>query len=328
MHKVTLTNGKSFDCSEDNSIIDGAKLANIYLEHSCLTGRCGRCAAIVDGATILLQEEVYNEIDLDSGFVLTCCRAPREEINLEMDDLAELADYPPLTLPCRVDSVNNLSSDVVEVTLRTPPSSLLSYLPGQYIDIIWNNGIKRSYSVANAPRGDGKLVLHIKRIEGGVLSNYWFGSIRKDDLLRLRGPLGTFFLRDAEFSTLVLMATGTGIAPIKAILEQLNGHERKKFQFDRILLYWGARNRQDLYLTPNFTNINMEYRPVLSRPDSDWRGRTGYVQENVLADEVDLSKSVVYACGSEKMINASWQEFFNNGLLKKYFYSDAFLPSN
>ena len=237
-----------------------------------------------------------------------------------------LADYPAKTIPCRLDSISLSAEDVVEIQLRTPPSSPLKYLPGQYIDVIGKEGLRRSYSIANAPREDGKLTLHIRKVDAGAMSQYWFHEAKENDLLRLEGPLGSFCLRESVASNLILLATGTGIAPIKAILESLSISKAVN-GYDKIFLYWGGRVVSDLYWHPRFHTLPFKFVPVLSREIPN-QGFKGYVQGAVLDDGHDLSDSVVYACGSPAMIRTAQHDLIAAGLNKRNFYSDAFVSSS
>ena len=252
MPKIRLANGKVFNGLETQSILDAARQHGVILEYSCRTGRCGSCKArLIAGRTQQLQpEESLSEEEESAGYVLTCCRVATTNIELDIRDLSELADIKTKTLPCRIDALVPLASDVVEVVLRTPPTEKLEFFPGQYVDVIGREGLRRSYSVANAPRADGKVTLHIRRVEKGRLSRYWFDEAKENDLLRLEGPLGTFFLRQSNQTDLVLLATGTGIAPIKAILEQLAANP-KAHSYKKIHLYWGAHRARYL-LGPQF----------------------------------------------------------------------------
>lgn len=328
MPKVRLFNSKSFDCQPEQTLLEAARAQGIALEHSCRTGRCGVCKAQVLGGTTntIKVEESLSAEEQAAGFILTCCRTAVTDVSLDIEDLGELGNIETKTLPCRIDSLSRLTDDVIEVTLRTPPTSRLTYLPGQYIDVIGKDGLRRSYSVANAPRGDGKLTLQIRKVPNGEMSRYWFDEAKANDLLRLEGPLGTFCLRPSQASQLVLLATGTGIAPIRAMLEQLAANPAAN-TYRQMHVYWGGRTEKDLYWAPDYPALPVRFVPVLSRsPDS--AGAKGYVQEAALADGIDLEDAVVYACGSESMIASAKSTLVAAGLNPKNFHSDAFVSSN
>lgn len=325
---VTLTNTTQFSATQDQTILDSAIKAGIALEHSCKTGRCGVCKVqVLSGDTTPLKtEESLSDTEMQQGYILTCCRAAVTDVELDTEDLGELGSIQSKTLPCRIDSLQLLADDVIEVVLRTPPSAQLDYLPGQYADIIGKDGLRRSYSIANAPKSDGKISLHIRKVENGQMSDYWFNYAQPNDLLRMEAPLGTFCLRNKSAEHLVLLATGTGIAPIKAMLEQLVAQPEKN-TYSQIHLYWGGRTEKDIYWQPDFPGLRLNFVPVLSRTP-EWPGRKGHVQQCVLADSIPLANAVVYVCGSDIMIQSASQQLIAAGLDKKNFYSDAFVSSN
>ncbi|VXB82989.1 CDP-6-deoxy-L-threo-D-glycero-4-hexulose-3-dehydrase reductase [Pseudomonas sp. 8AS] len=304
-----------------------ARMQGIALEHSCRTGRCGVCKArVLAGVTEPLQvEDSLTQDERSRGIILTCCRTAVTDIELDIEDLGELGNVEVKTLPCRIHALHMLSDDVVEVALRLPPTSPLHYLPGQYIDII-KGGIRRSYSIANAPRDDGRIILQIRKVPDGEMSRYWFEEAKENDLLRLEGPLGTFCLRQTQVSQLVLLATGTGIAPIKAILQQL-AKSAGVNTYRKIHVYWGGRVEKDLYWTPDFPEFDMNYVSVLSRSLNS-SGAQGYVQDAVIAAGINLQDAVVYACGSESMIESARNKLIAAGLGPENFHSDAFVSSN
>lgn len=328
MPTVKLANTTTFDCQPEQTLLGAARAQGIALEHSCRTGRCGVCKAqVLNGTTNAIKvEESLSVEEQAAGFILTCCRTAVTEVSLDIEGLGELGNIQTKTLPCRIDSLSRLTDDVIEVTLRTPPTSHLAYLPGQYIDVIGKDGLRRSYSIANAPRDDGKLTLQIRKVPNGEMSRYWFDEAKANDLLRLEGPLGTFCLRPSQVSQLVLLATGTGIAPIRAMLEQLATNPAAN-TYRQIHVYWGGRTEKDLYWTPDYPVLPLRFVPVLSRsPDS--AGAKGYVQDVALADGIDLQDAIVYACGSESMIASAKSKFVTVGLNPKNFHSDAFVSSN
>jgi len=328
MSLVKLANNIAFVSAPEKSVLDSAMAKGVFLEYSCRTGRCGVCKArVLEGETSILQEEqALQGGDVAAGFILTCCRSATTDLELDIEDVGDFSKCETKTLPCRIDSISKLAGDVVCVVLRLPPNSALNYLAGQYIDVI-AFGVRRSYSIANAPHADGKVQLHIRQVDQGVLSRYWFHESKVNDLLRLEGPLGTFSLRNLNSENIVFLATGTGIAPVKAMLESLVDAP-ELLVGKRIYLYWGGRTVADLYWQPNFDCLQLEFVPVISQADAVWSGRRGHVQKAMLEDELDLKKSVVYACGSGAMIQSAREDLVVKGLPSKNFYSDAFVSSN
>lgn len=265
--------------------------------------------------------------DKAAGWILTCTYTPASDmVSLDIDDVSALAAYPSKTVPCRIDALDRLAPDVVRVMLRFPPTGGPRYLAGQYVDVVAKSGVRRSYSLANHSDPTGRVELQIKRVDGGVLSNYWFGDAKAGDLLRIEGPKGTFFLRDVTGRDLVFLATGTGIAPVKAMLSDLQ--QRPAAEMPRsVSLYWGGRQPADLYWQPP-ENAALRYVPVVSRGGSDWHGARGHVQEMLLADMPDLGNAVVYACGSSAMIDSASTQLVHAGLKARSFFSDAFVSSS
>jgi CDP-4-dehydro-6-deoxyglucose reductase len=325
MSAVTLANGRTFDARADETMLDAARRAGMVLEHSCRTGRCGVCKApLLAGETCALgNEEALTPAEREQGLVLTCARAAVTDVSLGIEDLGRLAEIAVVTLPARIDSLEGVAPDVLRVVLRLPPSSGFTYLPGQYIDVIAPSGARRSYSMAGAPQPSGKLELHIRQVPGGELSAWWFATAKANDLLRFEGPFGTFYHRQTPLVPM-LMATGTGYAPLRAMLQELT----EQSMTGPVWLYWGGRRPADIYDSVDFPRLDLRYMPVLSRADAGWQGRRGYVQEAVLADNHDLSGMVVYACGSDAMIHSARERLHAAGLPAGRFYSDAFVASN
>jgi CDP-4-dehydro-6-deoxyglucose reductase, E3 len=326
--KIQLSNNKVFFDDDNKSILDSALAADIMLEHSCRTGKCGVCKTqVLSGSTEILQAETSLTSDLlEKGYILTCCRRASSDLVLDTEDLGDLAKLKTLTLPARIDSMSLLADDVIQVFLRLPPNNGLQILSGQYVDVIGPGGLRRSYSIANDFSKGGKIELHIRQVSNGKMSAYWFDAAKVNDLLRIEGPRGTFCWRDRQESTAIFLATGTGIAPIKSMLEQLDANPQA-LGHKKIAIYWGGRRPEDFYWEPAFNNIECRFLPCLSRESNDWSGRRGYVQEHALQDHTNLSDCVVYACGSLDMINSANTLLVSHGLKPGNFLSDAFVSS-
>ena len=328
MPSVALKNQRSFLADSHVSILDSALGHGIVLEHSCRSGRCGVCkAGVVSGETAVLRpEESLTNAERDAGQILTCCRAATSDVSLDIADLSRLRGVTTKTLPCRIARLERLSDDVVGVSLRLPPNQRLPYLAGQYIDVI-ARGVRRSYSIANSPAAGEQLELQIRRFRDGILSRFWFDEAATGDLLRFEGPLGTFFFRGSAAGPIIFLATGTGIAPVKALLEDLAA-DPAAAEGRKIFVYWGNREAGDLYWQPDVNGLDVTFIPVLPRAGEEWRGRRGYVQDAALADHGSLEDAEVYACGSQDMIRGAEALLTANGLSPSNFYSDAFVTSH
>ena len=329
-HLITLANGKQFPAAEGVSLLDAARQAGLVLEHSCRTGRCGSCRTRVLAGSCrpTLPDQFLGPAEQADGWVLSCAVEATSAMRLDIEDLGALADIQIKTLPARIASLERPAPDVLSLTLRLPPNTRFDYLAGQYINIIGPGGLRRSYSLANAPAaGEPLLQLHVREVEGGALSRYWFGAAKPGDLLRFEGPRGSFFLRDVADLDLVLLATGTGIAPIKALLEDLQ-HRPAAARPRSVHLLWGGRREADLYWRPAFEGLpGLRYTPVLSRADAGWAGELGHVQDALLRLHPDLSRAAVYACGSSAMIETARGRLVAAGLPAKAFFSDAFVSA-
>lgn len=323
-----LADGREFPAGADISLLDAALAVGIVLPYSCRTGRCGTCKAKVwSGSTRpIIGESGLTPIELDDGWILTCARMAQSDVTLEAECLGSVTIPAPKTLPCRISHLEHLASDVIRVMLRLPTTTEFSFIPGQYIDVIGPNGVRRSYSLANSNLADNVLELHIRAVEGGALSQYWFNRAKVNDLLRLNGPLGTFFLRETANIDLIFLATGTGIAPVKAMLESMmslpDEHRPKS-----LTVLWGGRNAQDHYMDIARIPGNHTYIPVQSRPDSGWLGAKGYIQDVLVGLTLGLNNAAVYACGSDAMIQSAKKRLVDAGLSPNRFYSDAFVCS-
>jgi len=329
MHLVTLNNGRTFTADPSLSILDAARNAGIVLEYSCRTGRCGICKApVTAGETALLrpEDESLRLEDVAAGLILTCCRAAAGNVALDIEPLDRLAGLAIKTMPARISMIERLAPDIVRVVLRTPPASPMRFLAGQYVDVL-AEGVRRSYSLANAPRIDGVLELLIKRYPGGVLSQYWFEKAAVNDLVRIEGPFGTFFLREEGPTNIVFLATGTGIAPVKALLEEIATDPARAARH-HLSVFWGNREPENFCWDPSALGLDTRFHHLLSGFDAAWAGGRGYVQEAAVREGIDPHDTVVYACGSSAMVASARADLFALGLPSKRFFSDAFVSSS
>jgi CDP-4-dehydro-6-deoxyglucose reductase len=325
---VKLSNGREFSATAVESLVDAALSAGITIPHSCKTGRCSTCKCkVLQGVATALQTETgLTDAEKAEGWILSCVRSAQTDLTLEVEDLGDVVLPPSKTLPCRISSIDRLATDVVRVLLRLPPTTDFRSIPGQYIDVIGPAGVRRSYSLANANTADKTMELHIRAVDGGVMSDYWFKQAKANDLLRFNGPLGTFFLRGLDQLHLVFLATGTGIAPVKAMLESLVNIVPEQAP-QSVSVFWGGRTAEDLYFDPQAILAGHRFVPVLSRAAAGWAGVSGYVQNALLATQPDLARTAVYACGSDAMIRSAKASLLAAGLPNKRFFADAFVPS-
>ena len=323
--------GHQFSCEADETVLSAAIRAGVGLPYSCKSGACSSCKGKIVSGNVQhkpYQARSLTEDEAAAGYSLLCCAVPQGDLVVQAREVAGSSDYPIKKMPSRVTTIEKVAPDVVVLTLQLPASERLHYRAGQYIEIMLRDNKRRSYSMASAPVDGGPVSLHIRHMPGGLFTDQVFGSMKERDILRFEGPMGTFFLREDSDKPVVLLASGTGFAPLKAIVEHMISERSPR----PITLYWGGRRPQDLYMDalcrqwaadlPQFT-----YVPVVSDalPEDVWSGRTGFVHQAVMADLPDLSGHQVYACGAPVMVDSARHDFVQQcGLPEDEFYADAF----
>ena len=332
MHKVTVQpSGQSFDVEESESVLTAALRQGVMLPYGCKNGACGSCKGrIVSGSVDYghYHARVLTEDERAHGKALFCQARPLGELVIECRTIGAAKDLAVRLLPCRVQKLDKVADDVAIVQLKLPANERLQFLAGQYIDFLLKGGERRSFSMANPPHADELIELHIRHVPGGSFTDHVFGKMKERDILRLEGPLGSFFLREDSGKPIVLVASGTGFAPIKSIIE--SAFHRKVER--PMVLYWGGRRPKDLYLNALAQKWALEHRqfryvPVASeaRPEDAWSGRGGFVHRAVMQDLPDLSGHQVYACGVPAMIDAARKDFIGQCQLPEdEFYADSF----
>jgi len=323
MSLINTTYGQTILGEPKLSILDSALAVGLVFDYSCKNGQCGICkTTLLGGEVVELQTQVaLSGIDRENKKILSCCCAPKTDVLIDAEDLTVLKGIEIKTIPARIKKIVKKTDAVIEVALRLPPNVNLSFLEGQYIDVIAHGGVRRSYSIANSS-SKNSITLWIQRVDNGQLSQYWFNDAKENDLLRIEGPLGTFFFREA-LKPAVFLATGTGIAPIKAILDRLDeaGSEIPFY------LYWGNREPEDFFWQPDYANLNLMYKPVLSMQNKAWTDDVGYIQNVFRNENKALNNFQIYACGSLEMISSAKNLLIEQGLDEKDFHSDAFVSS-
>jgi CDP-4-dehydro-6-deoxyglucose reductase len=330
-HVTIQPAGHTFELKDNETLLEGALREGYGLPYGCRSGACGTCKGHIVSGTVDLGEPQAQALTADErqkGLALFCLAHAQSDVVIEAKIISGVKDIVVKKMPVRVESIEHVTRDVVVLKLKYPASEKFNYLPGQYIDFLTKDGKRRSFSLASVP-GDGEpLELHIRNYPGGTFSRYVFEELTPKTILRLEGPLGTFFLREDSDKPIIFMAGGTGFAPIKGIIQQAiqSGSTRP------MVLYWGVRAEPDLYMLDILNKWQSEcshfnYIPVLSEPENkaEWRGRTGLVHEAILADFDDLSGYQVYACGAPVMVDGGQRAFTETRALpKEEFYSDPF----
>jgi CDP-4-dehydro-6-deoxyglucose reductase len=330
-YRVTLEpSGHAYPASPDQTLLQSALDAGLTVPYGCRNGACGACKSKVVSGEVTIDGTAPQALkveDLATGMTLLCCAKPLSDVTLEVREVSSRDDIPVRTMPCRVQELRRVAEDVIVMRLKLPANERLQFIAGQYIEFLLPGGKRRAFSLANAPHEDDLLELHLRLIPGGEFTKLVFSTMKERDILRFEGPMGSFRLHEDSERPIVMLAGGTGFAPIKALVEHAlhSGIERP------MTIYWGARNRAGLYL-PELPerwaaeHAYLRYVPVLSEPDAGdaWTGRTGLVHEAALQDIADFSPYQVYACGAPVMIEAALRDFTARGLPADQFFADIF----
>jgi CDP-4-dehydro-6-deoxyglucose reductase len=304
----------------------------IGLPYGCKDGACGSCKCKKIEGTVVHgphQSKALSDEEEANGYVLTCCGVPQSDVVLESRQVTEAGAFPIRKMPARVSALERLSHDVMLVRMQLPANDPFVYHAGQYVEFILRDGSRRSYSMANSRDNGPAIDLHIRHMPGGKFTDHVFGAMKEKEIQRIEGPFGSFYLRENSDKPMVLLASGTGFAPIKALIEhmQFQGSTRPA------TLYWGGRRPEDLYMDAwvqqKLTEMpNLRYVPVISNatPEDAWTGRTGFVHKAVLEDLPDLSGYQVYACGAPIVVDSARLEYSDlAGLPEEEFYADSFI---
>ena len=327
--------GRNFTAQPDQAILAAGIAAGIGLPYGCKDGACGSCKCKLVQGTVIHgphQSKALSAEEEANGFILTCCGVPQSDVVLESRQVTEAGAMPIKKMPSRVTLLEKKSHDVMLVKLQLPANDVMQFHAGQYVEFLLRDGARRSYSMANAPHtlllGASQIELHIRHTPGGKFTDHVFGTMKDKEILRIEGPFGSFYLRDSD-KPMVLLASGTGFAPIKAIIEHM--------QFKNItrpaVLYWGGRRPEDLYMEAWVKERlaempHLSYIPVISNATMEdaWTGRAGFVHQAVMQDLPDLSGHQVYACGAPIVVDSAKADYTGKcGLPEDEFYADSFV---
>jgi CDP-4-dehydro-6-deoxyglucose reductase len=323
--------GRQFSCDAGESILAAAIRAGVGLPYGCKNGACGSCKGkLVSGQAEIgaHQERALSAAEREAGQTLFCCAMPQSDVVIEVREVLGVGDFPIKKLPSRVAKLERVTDDVMILSLQLPATERMQFKAGQYVEFLLKDGKRRAYSMATAPHSDELLALHIRHMPGGLFTDQVFGTLKEKDILRFEGPLGTFFLREDSQKPIVMLASGTGFAPIKAMIDHWAHQESTR----PVTLYWGGRRPADLYMNAlceewSKTLPNFRYIPVISDalPEDNWTGRTGFVHKAVMQDLQNLFDYQVYACGAPIMVEAAQRDFVAECQLpNEEFFADSF----
>lgn len=323
--------GRCFTVPHGDTVLTAGISHGIGLPYGCKDGACGSCKCKILSGTVVHgnhQNKALSPQEQAEGYMLTCCATPQSDLVLESRQVTETGALPIKKMPTRVRSMRKASDDVMVIQLQLPANDTFAYRAGQYVEFILRDGVRRSYSMANAPHLGPGLELHIRHMPGGKFTDHVFSAMKEKEILRIEGPFGSFFLREDSAKPIILVASGTGFAPVKALIE----HMQHQGITRQVTLYWGARKPSDLYMldwiqTQLKTMPMLSFVPVVSEAsDSDaWSGRTGFVHHAVMQDFTDMRVHQVYACGAPVVVESARTDFVAQcGLDAEEFFADAF----
>jgi CDP-4-dehydro-6-deoxyglucose reductase len=318
-----LETSESFDVAPGESVLAAGLRANVKLPHECTIGGCGTCRVKLAEGSVAYEDFplALSPEEAQQGYALACQARPRSDlvISVQRVPVAE-----PERHTAMITDIDLFSTDVVHLSLVLPEAASFVFRPGQHMNVFLGDGSHRSFSMASVPGGNA-VDFHIRRVPGGQFTEGHLAQLQPGDMLDVELPHGTFRYHDEDYRQLLMVATGTGISPIKCILESLMDDR----DCPPVSLYWGMRTEADLYLDAEIRTwasrlYEFQYVPVLSRADASWRGRRGHVQNAVLEDFEDLSEHSIYLCGSPAMINDAKSAFMGRGASVDHIYVDGF----
>jgi CDP-4-dehydro-6-deoxyglucose reductase len=316
----------SFSVDEGETLLAAGLRQHLALPFGCQSGGCGSCRVrLVAGEVAYpFAPAALSQGEIDAGYILMCLAQAKSDLTLDLHQPAQLEELRPRKLPTRVMVKRLLSHDVIQLMLKLPKGDVLRYLPGQYLDILLEDGRRRSFSIANAPNGE-TLELHLRITPGGRFAKWVLEEMPEKAILRLEAPLGAFYIREDSERPIVLMAGGTGFSPAKAMLEELLPKQGAR----SVHLFWGARAQEDLYMDAEVRAWaaqypQFRYTPVLTEPDAAWNGATGFVHEAVLRAYPTLAGQELYLCGPPVMVQAGKRAFLAAGLDADHLFYDSF----
>lgn len=328
-HRVILLEpAADFMVEDGESILEAAGRAGVAMPHECTFGGCGTCRVkLVEGAVAYDEGELplaLSEAEHAQGYALACQARATSDVVLEVPPRGPiLAD--PVRITATLARLHRPCDSVIHLTLALPQGGLPDYRPGQYMNVLLPDGSTRSFSMASPPREGGEIDFHIRRIPGGHFTDTVLAQAAPGMPLQIEAPLGAFCYHPEDYRPLLMVATGTGLAPIKAILESLLDDP----DCPPVRLYWGVRTEADLYMRDVIEGwkdrlYEFEFVPVLSRADASWTGRRGHVQDAVAQDYEDLSEHAIYLCGSPDMVVEAKAVFATLGASLDHIYADSF----
>lgn len=307
----------TFACEPGETILDAAARAGWELPYSCRRGICETCRA-----GVLAGEVTPAATD---GTALLCRVQACGDVRIAPDRIERATATVRKTVRAKLYRVRMAAPDVAVVDLRFPAGVKVPFKAGQYLQVLLEGQEPRSFSMANAPRASDSAQLHVRVLPGGLFGATVLPGLQPGAELQVELPFGDFYLRAGD-APVVMVAGGTGFAPMQSLLEDALPKQRER----SFTLYWGARRQDGLYALEQVRKWeqkfpNFRFVGVISDGDAPAPLRQGLVHEAVLQDLPTLADHQVYACGSPALVHVAREAFVQQRQLKVAdFFSDAF----
>lgn len=322
---------REFEAEQNEPLLEAALRQGVMLPYSCKNGTCGSCKGRLLAGQVDYPHHpplALDDNEQAAGDILLCQATACSDITVEAREIEAIRDIPVHKLPARVIEKTRLADNVMKLVLKLPRAQRLQFLAGQYLDILLPGGKRRAFSIASSPAREGEVELHVRHVEGGDFTGWVFDDMQLKDILRIEGPLGTFFIRhDDEQRPMIMMGGGTGFAPLKSMIEDLLAQGDKR----KLHLFWGVRSATELYLHEQVLqwaeqNEHILFTSALIEPakDASRNNFIGFVHEAVLDQYPDLSGFDIYMSGPPAMIDAGRSAFIESGAKKRRIFFDSF----
>lgn len=327
-HLILPQLGRLAPVAAEQTILQAALEAGVPFPHGCRSGRCGSCKSrLISGDVELGKHSSFalNEQDRANGLVLACRSVPTTDVTVEWLDVDYVAK-PPAAQTATVVAVESRTHDILAIRLELDDRAALRFAAGQYLSLAMPGAPARHYSMASRP--DDELVeLHVRLVPGGRTSSLIHASLKAGDRVKIEGPAGSAYLRDAHGGPIVAVAGGSGLAPIKSIVETALGAGISQ----QIHLYFGARTEGDLYLVDHFRALELRFSnfifvPILSQSvATGWR--TGFVSSALAEDHQQLAGAKAYVAGPPGMVEAVGSVLAARGIVSSDIHADVFFTA-
>lgn len=310
---------------EGGTVLDAALRAGAPFPHGCRSGRCGSCKSeLLSGEVEMLQHSPFalTEAERASGQILACRAVPKTDVTVAwLDD--EFIEKPAIRQKAQVIARDRMTHDILRLRLALEAPEKFRFAAGQYLNLTMADAPMRSYSMANRP-DEAIVELHIRQVPEGRTSTAIHRDLAVGDQVEIEGPCGSAYLRDAHDGPIIALAGGSGLAPIKSIVETA----LHAGMAQPVWLYFGVRKEEDLYLVDHFEGLarqfaNLTFVPVLSQAEATPH-RTGFVTDALAFDHHSLTGARAYVAGPPGMVDAAHAVLAERGVTAANIHADVF----